>query len=136
MVISGRVNPHAPVQKDPDNAAVKKALVVLKKRSAAQDAKERKALGGMFDKFAKQDLAKKTTEPAQSTPASGSSSSNSSSARKDADNQSKLPATGEAPHNPDEIADLIHRVETMHGASVDSMPAGMYLPGSSRSAIF
>lgn len=41
--------------RDPENAAVKKALAVLKKKQAALDAKERKTLGGMFDKFAERD---------------------------------------------------------------------------------
>jgi peptidylprolyl isomerase len=43
------------LSKTPDNVAVKKALASLKKKQAALDAKDRKTLGGMFDKFAKQD---------------------------------------------------------------------------------
>jgi FK506-binding protein 4/5 len=48
---------------DPPNGAVKKALAQHKRRQAAQDAKDRKRLGGMFDKMAKQDEKKEATKP-------------------------------------------------------------------------
>ena len=49
---------NAALAREPGNVAVKKALAALKKRRAVQDAKDRKSLGGMFDKFAAKDAKK------------------------------------------------------------------------------